>query len=215
MMRAGTGLPPAPMVTVISCPSGWQAGRLAEPQGRATIRKGRPPRIVRFPGPPAPPAHKIHATFGDPAGDRRAQFLPSERSSGLVRQCRYLLFAQTEREQLLPCGIELDTRVLCAGAGAQVIVLGHDLALPERCRTCEKRLLKLVGHPRREIFTLGVGHFAAFDNRYDLVLLDRIAKPLAQLDDGSEQPDRDAGNAVRRSGVTKPGTERRRLRTPA
>ena len=103
---------------------------------------------------------------------------------------------QAEREQFLPGCVEFDPSILRTGARAQVVVLGDDLALPERCRTCEKRLLKLVGHPRREIFTLGVGHFAAFDDRYDLVLLDRIAKPLAQLDDGSEQPDRDAGNTV-------------------
>jgi hypothetical protein len=57
-------------------------------------------------------------------------------------------------------------------------------------------LLKLVGQTRCQIFTLGVGHFAAFDDRHDLVSLDCIAKPLAQFDDRAQQPNRDPGDAV-------------------
>ena len=44
---------------------------------------------------PADQRTEIDATFGDPAGDRRAQFLPSERRDWLIGQSRDLLLASS------------------------------------------------------------------------------------------------------------------------
>jgi hypothetical protein len=88
------------------------------------------------------------------------------------------------------------TRASCAAARAQVVVLGHDPALPEQRCTGKKGLLKLVGQSRCQVFALGVGDFTAFDDRHHLVSLDRVAEPLAQLDDRAKQPHRDSGDAI-------------------
>ena len=134
--------------------------------------------------------------FGDPARDRRAQFLPAQRLDRLLRQRFDLFRRQAEREQFLAGRLDLDAGILERGARAQEIVLAEHLAFEQPGRAVEQGLLQVEHQPRRQIFALGVGHLAAFDHRDHLAGLDGIAQPLAQFGDRAEQPHRDARDVV-------------------
>ena len=107
---------------------------------------------------------KFDAAFRDTSGDRRAQLLPSQRLDRLLRQGFDLFSRQAEREQLLAGDLDLDARIFKGGTSAQEIVFAENLAFKQPGRAIEQGLLQVEHQPRRQIFALGVGHLAAFDD---------------------------------------------------
>ena len=85
----------------------------------------------------------IDTTLRDTACNRRAQLLLAQHFAGLSRQRLNLFGCQSQCEQLLPCGFELDTRILISDLCAQILVLADDLSFEQGFGTIEQLLLQL------------------------------------------------------------------------
>lgn len=72
----------------------------------------------------------------------------------------------------------------------------RNLALEQKLFPLEQCFLQFKRNGRGQVVALGVGDFAAVQNRNDLAFGYRIAKALAQVGDGSGDFGRDASDPV-------------------
>jgi hypothetical protein len=134
--------------------------------------------------------------FDDGAGEGRPDFVAGIGRIRMPGQLLEIGIGKSKGMQLLLRRVSLDPRLGEGLTGIEVFLFAGHLFLPQSLLALEVGSSQFLAFGGRQVSRLGIGQFAAFDDRHDLPIFYRISQTLTHLAHYACHPRNHMGQAV-------------------